>query len=145
MESDIAIFSKLPCHWQSCSYLANNQAGNQTTLNCRFRTKRPGRLHPAGREATGPLMTLSLFFIYLYTYLFVWLRLHPPSLPLGDWGGGGRCLQWPLRGVSFWLSKWDLPGDPRCWHICSHVRICFISFWNVASELILGAFCQKWG
>lgn len=42
--SDIAIFSKLPCHCQSHRYLTNNQAGNQTALNCQFRTWEAGNL-----------------------------------------------------------------------------------------------------
>lgn len=86
--------------------------------------ERPGHLHPAGREASGPLMTLSHFFIYLYTYLFVGLHffsLRRVGMLVGEVGSD------PSTGASFWLSKWDFPGGPQCWHICSYALICFSS------------------
>ena len=77
MEPDMAIFSKLPCHWQSCSYLANNQAGNQTVLNCQFRTWEAANISiQQGHESgTVPLWHRTIYFFSLYTptYLFVCL------------------------------------------------------------------------
>lgn len=73
MESDMAIFSKLPCHWQSCSYLTNNQAGNQTVLNCQFRTwEAAGVSIQQGRES-GTALPDTGRFLSLFIHLLVCL------------------------------------------------------------------------
>lgn len=100
MEPDIAIFSKLPCHWQSCSYLANNQAGNQTVLNCQFRTREsPMSPFNCGEKRRSPPTTLVDFFIYIFTCLFVCLVVFPLV----------RVLQSPQGGPnsdSAVMGKW---------------------------------------
>lgn len=102
MESDIAIFSKLPCHWQSCSYLANNQAGNQTVLNYQFRTWEVADVSIQQQRESGPALlwqwTIYLF-IYLPTYLLVWLAF---SWGRG-WGWWERFAESSKR-AQYWLS-----------------------------------------
>lgn len=100
MESDMAIFSKLPCHWQSCSYLANNQAGNQTALNCQFRTWEAADVSiQQDRESSTVLLWLWVIslFIYLPTCLFVWLAF-------SWWGWWDRVVE-SLKRAQFWLSS----------------------------------------
>ena len=106
MESDMAIFSKLPCHWQSCSYLANNQAGNQTVLNCQFRTWEAANVSiQQGHESgTAPPVTLDDLFFYLSTSLFVCLLGFFP---------GERGLQSLRKGPhsdSAVMGKWPRPS-----------------------------------
>lgn len=108
MESDMAIFSKLPCHWQSCSYLANNQAGNQTVLNCQFRTREAARVSiQQGRESSTALpwhWPIS-FFIYPPTCLSGGLL---PS------EGGERGVQRPQKGPNSDSAFWENdPGHPE--------------------------------
>lgn len=109
MASDMAIFSKLPCHWQSCSYLANNQAGNQTVLNCRFRTREAAGVSIQQGSENGTALPRHWpipFFIYPPTCLSGGL-LHGES--------GERGVQRPQKGPnsdSAFLGKWPRPSRP---------------------------------
>lgn len=103
--------------------LANNQAGNQTTLNCQFRT-REARTSPSSRARSCRPSDDTVPFLYLFIYLLIYLS----AFFSGEGsGGGGRGLLQPSIGTSFWLSKWDFPGGPQYWHICSYALICFSS------------------
>ena len=96
MESDMAIFSKLPCHWQSCSYLANNQAGNQTVLNCQFRTWEAAdvSIQQGRKSGSAPAWHWMIyFFIYPPTYLFV-------CFAFSWWEGFAESS----KRAPFWLS-----------------------------------------
>lgn len=143
MEPDMAIFSKLPCHWQSCSYLANNQAGNQTVLNCQFRTWEAANISiQQGHESgTVPLWHRTIYFFFpLYAYLFVCLLGFFP---------GERSLQHLWKRASFWLSGYGKsdPGLPGwllavSW-LCLINILIYFTLWEGAREYYLGAFCPN--
>lgn len=92
--------------------------------------ERPGHLHPAG----CPIC----LFIYLYTYLFVWLHF----FFLGRVGVGAARSN-PRQELHSDSASGTLPWWPT---VATHLLICphllQFALWNVALEPILGAFCQ---
>lgn len=102
-----AIFGELPCLWRPRSYLANNQAGNRTVLNCQLGPRSCQRLHRAGCESGTALLCrwTASFFLCLPAHVCVCLA--------SSTGGGDRGLQRPGKGPGltqkFWKSD---PGRP---------------------------------
>ena len=127
MESDMAIFSKLPCHWQSCSYLAIKQAIKLFWIASSGPERLPTSPFNRGAKAARPPHDIG-WFIFLFIRLLICL-----SAWLSPGERGLQSLRKGPRSDSAVMGKFD-PGLPHQLTAGSYVRFINILIYSTLQE-----------